>query len=135
MKIILLCLTLFSFSANADLKIENAWVKNAPPVVPVRAAYFTLVNDSNNKVVIDKITSAQFKIVEPHATVYKNGVYSMHPLHNLYIAPNSSLKLEPNGKHLMLMMPKQALKGLTKVDIQLHTKKGDIISINAPIKN
>lgn len=132
---ILLLLAFCSFSAFADLKIENAWVKNAPPVVPVRAAYLTLVNDSEDKIVITKVTSPQFKTVEPHATILKNGVYSMHALHNLTIAPKSSLLLEPAGKHLMLMMPKQSLSGLTSIQLEFHTAKNTIITINAPIKN
>lgn len=120
---------------HADIKIQNAWVKNAPPVVPVRAAYFTLVNDSNDKVVIKTMSSPQFNMVEAHATVYKDNVYSMHPLHNLYIAPNSTLTLEPKGKHLMLMMPVKPLSGIKTIELNLTTHKNKTIKINAPIKD
>ncbi len=130
-----LYLAFISTAVLAEFKIENAWVKNAPLVVPVRAAYLTLVNKSNEKVIIKKITSPQFKSIEAHATVYRNSVYSMHPLHNLYIAPNSTLELKPRGKHLMLMMPTKPLIGLNHIQLNFHTQQGKVILVNAPIKD
>lgn len=135
MKALFLLFIFLSFNALGDLTVSNAWVKNAPSVVPVRAAYLTLSNHSNHQVVINKITSPQFKSVEPHATILKNGVYSMHELHNLTIAPNSELHLEPAGKHLMLMMPKQALTGLTEIQLKFYTAQDNVITVIAPIKD
>ena len=92
MKTILLSMfiSFFSSSLFAEILVENAWVKNAPPVAPVRAAYFTLINTSNEDVIIQKIASPQFNQVEAHETIYNNSTYSMRPIETLTIAPNSS---------------------------------------------
>ena len=124
-----------SFSTLADLTINEAWVKNAPPVVPVRAAYLTLSNDADTSITIRKILSPQFDRVEAHETVIKNGVYSMKPLNDLMIKPHSTVTLKPKGKHLMLMMPTQSLNDLTHIQLEFQTNDDQIIRINAPIKN
>ncbi len=135
MKILFLSLLLLPFSLWAEISINNIWIKNAPPVVPVRAAYLTLVNDSDKSEAIEKITSPQFKSVEPHETTLSNGVYSMSPLNKLTIKGNSRLVLKPNGKHLMLMMPTVPLSPLKHIQINFHLANGSIIRMNAPIKN
>lgn len=135
MKILILSLLFLSFSSLAELKISHAWVKNAPPVVSVRAAYLTLNNDSNSAINIVKITSPQFNMIEAHETVLKHGVYSMKPLFNLSIKAYSSVTLKPKGKHLMLMMPTQALNQLTHIQLNFHTNDNQIIRVNAAIKD
>jgi len=135
MKTLIFTLLLIPITVWADLNIDNVWVKNAPPVVPVRAAYLTLINNSNQTEIIESITSPQFKSVEPHETTLSNGVYSMSPLENLTIKGNSRLVLKPNGKHLMLMMPTSSLMSLKHIQINFHLANGKVIHINAPIKN
>jgi len=135
MKTLVFSFILLSFSSFADLTINDAWVKNAPPVVPVRAAYLTLSNDTDTPITIRKITSPQFKSIEAHETVINKGVYSMKPLNNLIITPHNSVTLKPKGKHLMLMMPTQSLNTLTHIQLNFETSDHQIIHINAPIKN
>ena len=135
MKALIFSCYFLSFSALADLTINNAWIKNAPPVVPVRAAYLSLNNDSDSIIIIKKITSPQFKMIEAHETFLNNGVYSMKPISVLSIAAHSSVTLEPKGKHLMLMMPTKPLNALTHIQLEFHSSNDQIIRINAPIKN
>jgi len=135
MKILIFSCIFFSFSTFAGLSINSAWVKNAPPVVPVRAAYLTLNNDSDNAIIINKITSPQFQMIEAHETFLNNGVYSMKPISELSIGARSSVTLEPKGKHLMLMMPSKPINELTHIQLEFHSSDGQIIRVNAPIKN
>ena len=135
MKILFLILFFTSLNVSADLSFNNAWVKNAPPIAPVRAAYVSLTNDSDKLLTITKITSPQFQSIEAHETFLNNGVYSMKPIHQLTIPAKSRIDLKPKGKHLMLMMPTQSLQSLTSIQLELHTDNNQIIQINAPIKD
>ena len=130
-------LTLFlrlSTSVLAELKIDHAWVKKAPPVVPMRVAYFTFINTSSTPITITKITSPQFSAIEAHETVYQNNMYSMKALDTLTIAPHETLNFKPKGKHLMLMLPTQDISSLTAIQLNFHYAPNKTLSINAPIK-
>ncbi|MBL7002955.1 MAG: copper chaperone PCu(A)C [Gammaproteobacteria bacterium] len=133
----LLIATLLSIPsiAFADLIITNAWVKNAPSVVPVRAAYMSFINNGNDTVIIDKITSKEFKFAEAHETIDDDGILKMVEIKPLTIAPNSTVKFEPFGKHIMLITPKKSLLGLTSINITVVTKNKQTIKLIAPIKN
>lgn len=135
MKTLFLILLFVALNATADISVTNAWVNNAPLVVPVRAAYFTLTNHAKQSVSINKMLSPQFQSLEVHETVLNNGVYAMKALHRLNIPAQATLNLTPKGKHLMLMMPTQPLDALTTIQLELHTDKGQVIHINAAIKN
>jgi len=135
MRILFLLLSLAPALVHAELLIENAWVKNAPHVVPARAAYLKISNTSSTVETISHFSSTHFKMVEVHETRLNNGVYSMHQLDIIQIEPHSSVELKPKGKHLMLMMPTEPLNMLKHIQLTIHYHNGSTIQIIAPIKN
>lgn len=113
-----LSILILSCSANAELAISDAWIKNLPPPVPVRAGYMILSNTGSSAISIQTIRSEAFSYIEIHRTVESDGMMSMEPISVLSIEANSSVQLEPGGLHLMMMQPAEP------------TRPGDIIRIS-----
>ena len=103
----------------ANLQIHEAWIKDLPAVVPVRAGYMTIVNRQAQKVIIESLVSESFARIEIHQTVEDNGLMSMRPVELLTIEPGETLKLAPGGMHLMMMNPLKPLKPGNKIAVTI----------------
>jgi len=122
------CLTLVTFlsllssvNASADsLRIENAWSPEAPPMARVMAGYMHITSNIDKEILIEKITSPQFKAVEMHRTIQTNGMAMMEWQLHIHVPTGKVTKLEPGGKHLMLIKPVKRLKAGDKIELNLH---------------
>ncbi len=132
---VLLYLFLISFSSVADsLKVSDAWIKNLPPVVPMRAGYMTIENHSAQTLKIVDVESNAFMQVDIHETVENDGMMTMQPLSPLSVPPGASIKLTPGGIHLMMMQPKQSLKPGDLVDITLRFDDGNTQTLQMTVR-
>ncbi len=103
----LLLALLLPATGFAQLEFSDAWIKNLPPAVPVRAGYLTIHNPRSRAVSIVALRSEAFASVEIHRTRMQDGMMRMDPVPNLTIAPGETVHLAPGGLHLMLMQPAQ----------------------------
>jgi len=91
---------------------------NAPPldVADVRVyaplpgsgmsvAYLTLTNNSDERIVVDSVTSPAFARAEFHESSLDDGVARMREVDALRIEPGRSITLGEGGLHIMLMEP------------------------------
>ncbi len=109
-RLVFIALFLCALPASAEkLEISEAWIKNLPMAVPVRAGYMSIINNQAHTATIEWLTSDAFARIEIHRSIEKDGLVSMQPVHTLAIGPGESLQLAPGGLHLMMMNP---LKGL-----------------------
>ena len=99
----------------AKLEITEAWIKNLPMVVPVRAGYMNISNNQHRTTTIEWLESESFAQIEIHRNVEKDGVSSMRPVHALTIASGETLQLAPGSLHLMMMGPLDKLAPGNKV--------------------
>jgi hypothetical protein len=109
--------------ALADLDIVDAWIKNLPPSVPVRAGYMTIHNPGETAVGIVSIRSDAFASIEIHRSVMQDGMMRMEPVEVLSIPAGESRRLAPGGYHLM-MQPLQATRPGQKIEIVLQFDDG-----------
>lgn len=112
-KIILLALLLSSssvWSENGQLQFSNGWIKQLPPVVPLRAGYMKINNTSTQAQEIIAVQSTAFETVELHETRMADGMMKMIELDSLEIPAKSTVEFKPGGKHLMLISPIQPLQ-------------------------
>ena len=121
-------------SAIAELDIHDAWIKNLPPAVPVRAGYMTIRNTQANAVSIIAIRSDAFTSVEIHRTISEDGMMRMEPVPTLVIEPNSSVQLAPGGLHLMMMNPTEATRPGDVLQIVIELDDGSTQSLNMTVK-
>ena len=64
-------------AAFAELDIGDAWIKNLPAAVPVRAGYMTIHNPQQQLVSIVSLRSESFASVEIHQTLEQDGMMRM----------------------------------------------------------
>jgi copper(I)-binding protein len=110
-------------AAACDLKVESAWIREAPPNAATLAGYAKLVNTGNAPLRIQSIQSAAFAKVEAHETLNENGMSKMRAIPILEIPAKGSVEFSPSGKHLMLMNPKQGLKKGDAVALSIQDAK------------
>ena len=133
-RLLLILLLILPGSAVAELDIRDAWIKNLPPAVPVRAGYMTIRNAQANAVSIIAIRSEAFASVEIHRTIAEDGMMRMEPVPTLVIEPDSSVQLAPGGLHLMMMNPTEATRPGDLLQIVIELDDGSTQSLNMTVK-
>lgn len=132
----LLVLTPGLVSAHTDggIVVENAWVREAPPVAKMLAAYMTIENHTGKQHVLTGVTSASFKKIEMHKSLQKDGMATMQQQKQLTIPAGGKINLQPGGYHLMLFNPSKPLKAGDKVSFILKFANGSVTTITAKVK-
>ena len=129
-----LILLVLPMTAIAELQISNAWIKNLPPVMTMRAGYLSIHNPTDNVVTLVGVSSERFAKVEFHESIAEDGVMRMEMLHQLTIAPGATVELAPGGKHLMMMNPSEATKPGEIISIKLKLEDGSEQELNMQVK-
>jgi len=118
--IVLIAAVLASAGAEAcpNLKVEQAWIREAPPGA-MSAAYARLTNTGKKALVVDGARSPDFGGAGLHRTVTDEGGMTRMREAKLELAPGASAALEPGGWHLMLFDPARLLKAGDTVSVTL----------------
>lgn len=111
-------------AAACDLKVTNAWIREAPPGLMTLAGYATLSNDSGKSLHIVKAWSAAFAAIEMHESVIEHGMASMRELKTLDIPAHQQVIFAPGGRHFMLMGATKDLHKGDAVEISLQDQHG-----------
>jgi copper(I)-binding protein len=111
-----------------DLKVESAWIREAPPNAMALAGYARLSNNGTSVLKIQSFASVAFGSVEAHESLTENGVAKMRPT-AVEIPAKGSLQFAAGGKHFMLMAPKQSLKQGDVVTIDMTDATGCVTSV------
>jgi len=107
--LLLLLLSGTAQSAGSDIELTEGWIKQLPPIVPMRAGYIQINNPSALAISIVALHSDAFEKVEMHETMMADDMMKMVELDSIPIPSKSSVQLKPGGKHLMLINPTQSL--------------------------
>ena len=108
---------------SSQVRFNNGWIKQLPPVVPMRAGYMTIDNNSEQDHEIIAFQSDAFDNIEMHETMMEDGMMKMQQQESIILPAESRVELRPGGKHLMLITPKQAMQ--LGDDIELIVTFGD----------
>lgn len=106
--------------ACGELTTADAWIRLAPPSAAVMAGYITLSNASEQSVLVQGASSADFDKVELHSMSMDGGVMQMRKLELIEVKVGQEMPLEPGGNHLMLIGPKRSFKAGDQVEIALN---------------
>lgn len=110
--------------AGGRLAVHDAWIRAMPPGATMAAGYATLSNDGDAPVTILTAQSDTFRNVTLHETLVSGDVSKMREVHRLVVAPGATIKLEPGGRHLMLMSPRHDIVAGDKVGITFLLRDG-----------
>lgn len=121
--------------AHAELLIENAWVKLAPPGATANAGYLKIKNTGVNDVVIESLSASCCKELMLHRTHFENDKAVMEHLNQVVVPAGEQVTFEPGGLHVMLSGAKKPLALNDEIDLTLHCSDGQQVTIHVPVKN
>ena len=117
------------------ITVVHPWAAATPPGAKTGAAYMQIVNKGKKPVNIVKLSTAVADKVELHFMTMKKGVMRMRPLKMpLRIKANTTLELNHDGFHLMLIGLKKPLAEEEMVPFKLELEGGKTISVDLYIE-
>ena len=117
----------------AQVRIVNARVTEAPPVVGINAGYFEIDNGTSTPVTLTQVNSADFARIELHRTIIENGIARMTPAGPVTVAAQSRLEFAPGGYHLMLFQPARPLRAGDTVKLAFQFADDSTMEVDAKI--
>jgi copper(I)-binding protein len=118
-----------------DLVISQAWSRATPNGAKIGTGYFTIENKGTTA---DKLVGVSGEVsdkIEVHEMSMNNGVMKMRPVDGgLTIEPGKTVKLAPNGYHLMIMDLKGPLKQGGKVPVTVEFEKAGKVAVTLDVQ-
>ncbi|MFZ6848734.1 copper chaperone PCu(A)C [Undibacterium sp. RuRC25W] len=129
-------LTVSSFTAQAEVKISDAWVRATVPQQKATGAFMQLTSTQDTHLV--EIRSSAASMAQLHKMEMVDNVMRMREADGLNLTANKAVELKPGGYHIMLMgLNAQAKVGdvipLTLV-FENKDKKRETLMVNATVK-
>lgn len=121
-------------SAQTDVEVANAWVREAPPGAHMLAAYLTLKNTGEHERVLVQVQSPSFRHVMLHKSEVVEGVARMTHIDEIAVPAGSTVTLEPGGLHLMMPAPESRLTEGDRVRFQLLFADGNSVEVQAEVR-
>jgi len=123
-------------AAAADaLQVRDARVIATVPGQSVAAAYMTLENVSDGRIVSAESDAADS--VQIHAMSMRDGIMRMRRLDALDLPPGQEIRLAPGGIHLMLAGLRHALRVGAMVELRLTVTSAAgerrVVRLNVPV--
>ena len=101
----------------------------------VAAAYVSIFNQSDNDVVIEKITSNICDLAEIHDTVLDGEIMRMKKVESLKIPARSEFYFQPGSTHIMLMGLNQRLKDGETFNLNFVFKNQEKVNVKIMVLN
>jgi hypothetical protein len=118
------------------MEVKNAWIRTPPPSAPTAAGYAVI---TNHGIASDRLTgaySAAAASVGLHEMDKQGGVMRMRPITGgLAIGASATVKLDPNGRHLMLTGLKKPLKAGQHVRIVLQFQRAGEVAADFVVRD
>jgi copper(I)-binding protein len=118
-----------------DLTITQAWSRATPKGAKIGSGYLTIENKGSAPDRLVGISADIAGKVEVHEMAMNNGVMTMRPLDKgLTIDPGKTVKLAPDGYHLMMFDLKSPLKQGDKVPVTLEFEKAGKVQLSLDVQ-
>jgi hypothetical protein len=102
---------------QSGVTVENAWARATVPGQKVGGVYLEIRSDQPAKLI--GVRSPAANSAELHSMSNAGGVMKMRRLERLDLPAGQTVRLAPNGNHIMLLDIKQPLKPGTRVPVVL----------------
>lgn len=123
-----------AFAGNESVRVEDPWIREAPPVAKVLAAYMKIENAGQDALVLNGVSSPAFEHVMLHGTRIENGVAEMFHLDQVEIQPGEAAIFAPGGNHFMLMGLKRPLRAGDSAVLNLDFGGGGTVSVSTEVR-
>jgi copper(I)-binding protein len=113
--------------------VEQPWARASIMASRPAAAYFTLVNESNEPATLVALETTIAGRAEVHQTNRQGEVMKMAPAGPVEVPAGESVRLEPGNLHVMLMdMPRPIKEGET-FTLTLRFAKAAPVEVSVPV--
>ncbi|MBV7330856.1 copper chaperone PCu(A)C [Chloroflexi bacterium TSY] len=117
-----------------EVTVETAMSNASPPGAANGAAYLTITNGLDASIRLVSIEGDVAGKLELHETVKENDVLKMVPQHDGFeILAGEQLRLEPGGKHIMMMGLVQPLVADDEFELTLNFDGADSQTITVQV--
>ncbi len=116
------------------LKVEHPWSRATAKTAQTGLVYMVIENGGK---AVDRLLSVSSPVAEMvmlHTHIDNNGVMKMQEVMSIDIAPGATIKLAPNGLHVMLMGLKAPLMKDTKFPLTLTFEKAASITVQVEVQ-
>lgn len=124
-----------SSAVAGPIRVDNAYVRHAPPGQTVSGAFMILNNSGDADRAAISAESNVAETVELHTHVHDDGVMRMRQVEKIDIPAGGSTALKPGGFHVMLIGVKKPLELGQMVEIKLNFDDGSSEQIEAEVKS
>ena len=127
-----ICLVFSACSKEAlpPLVVSDVVITTPMPGKSMSAGYLAITNNTRDTVTISHVESREYDSVQIHESVLQDGIAKMQRLDELTIPAKSTIRLEPGGKHLMLMRPTGTSK---QVSLNFYSEDTLLLGVMAPL--
>ena len=129
----LLAVLLMIFNPGDDIVIKDQWIRPGAEKMAT-ALYLIIENVGTQPDTLYAVDSDVSKTIQIHETYSIGDVMGMREIGKIIIEPESSVKLEPGGKHIMVMRLKRDIKKGDEVEFKLYFKQAGEKIITAPVR-
>lgn len=116
------------------MEIQEAWMRPAAQGAN-GAVYLVLHNYSSEADELTGVTSDVAEAVEIHESQMSGDVMEMHPLETLPLEPDAEVKFEPGSFHIMLVNLQEDLAVGDEIEITLHFKTFEDLTVSVPVRD
>ena len=120
--------------ACEGLSIEHAWLRQPPPGADVAAAYFEALNNGDQALTIQAVSSPDFKGAMLHTTRMVDGHAEMRAQGDVELAPGARFSAAPGGAHVMLFGPTQSVSVGQTLRLELRCAHGTPLQVALPVR-
>ncbi|MFP3515474.1 copper chaperone PCu(A)C [Pseudomonas sp. SIMBA_077] len=120
-RLMVLSLLGLSLNVSAQTVVDDAWVRATVAGQSSTGAFMHLTSSTDSKLV--EVKSPVAKTVEIHESTMKNDVMNMHAVPFVALPAGKTVKIEPEGLHVMLM------------DLTGQVKDGDQVPLTLVIED
>jgi len=102
------------------IRVTDAWLRLLPPTVTTTALYFTVINESEHSIEIDRLEVVWAEHIELHETIHDQGMMQMVPLADTSVAAGQRLIFRRGAKHVMVMGLKEPVTESQKLSVMMY---------------
>lgn len=123
-----------SASADSNLVVAGAWIRQPPPGTDVASVYLSLENVGTKAVKLTGVECPLASMAMMHQTLESGGQSHMRALASVSLAPGASMAFSPGGKHIMLQGLAHPLQVGERVPLVLRFAGGIKLHVTALVR-
>jgi periplasmic copper chaperone A len=114
-------------------QVTDAWIRWLPGDLPA-GGYLTLINTGDRPASLIAASCPDYADVSLHRSRNMAGTSQMIAVHEVTVAPHSSLSFAAQGYHLMLAHPNKILKPGDRVPVTLSFAAGAALTVQFELR-